>query len=40
VPIDEEQPDVALEISDEAKRMLQEKLVSSGIAGILSLVHL
>jgi hypothetical protein len=38
VRIDEEQPDVALEISNEAKRMLQEKLVSSGIAGILSLI--
>jgi hypothetical protein len=38
VPIDEEQPDVALEISNETKRMLQEKLVSSGIAGVLSLI--
>ena len=38
MPIDEEQPDVALEISNEAKRMLQEKLVSSGVAGVLSLI--
>ena len=38
MPLDEEQPDVALEISNEAKRMLQEKLVSSGIAGVLSLI--
>lgn len=38
MPIDEEQPDVALEISNEAKRMLQGKLVSSGVAGVLSLI--
>jgi len=38
VPIDEEQPDVALAISTEAKRMLQGKLMSSGVAGVLSLV--
>jgi hypothetical protein len=38
VPIDEEEPDVALAISNEAKRMLQGKLVSSGVAGVLSLV--
>ena len=38
MPIDEEQTEVALEISNEAKRMLQEKLVSSGIAGVLSLI--
>jgi hypothetical protein len=38
VTINEEQPDVALEISDEARRMLQGKLVSSGIAGALSLI--
>lgn len=38
MPIDEEQPDVELDISREAKRMLQGKIVSSGIAGVLSLV--
>lgn len=38
MPIDEEQPDVALTISNEAKRMLQGKLVSSGVAGVLSLI--
>jgi len=38
VPVDEEQPDVALEISTEAKRMLQGKIVSSGVAGALSLI--
>jgi len=38
VPIDEEQPDVALTINNEAKRMLQGKLVSSGVAGGLSLI--
>jgi hypothetical protein len=38
VAIDEEQPEVALDISREAKRMLQGKLVSSGVAGVLSLV--
>ena len=38
MPIDEEQSDVALEISNEAKRMLQGKLVSSGVAGVLSLI--
>jgi hypothetical protein len=38
VPIDEEQPEGALEIKAEAKRMLQGKLVSSGIAGVLSLI--
>jgi len=36
--IDEEQPSVALEISIEAKRTIQEKIMSSGIAGVLSLV--
>ena len=38
MPIDEEQPDVALEISAEAKRMIQGKLLSSGVAGALSLI--
>lgn len=38
MPIDEEQPNVALEIGNEAKRTIQEKIVSSGIAGVLSLV--
>lgn len=38
MPIDEEQPDVAITISNEAKRMLQEKFVSSGVAGVLSLI--
>jgi hypothetical protein len=38
VPIDEEQPDVALEITDEAKQMLQGKLVRSGVLGVLSLI--
>jgi hypothetical protein len=38
VPIDEEQPDVALTISNEAKRMIQGKLASSGVAGLLSLI--
>jgi hypothetical protein len=38
VPIDEVQPEVALEITNEAKRMLQGKLVSSGVAGVLSLI--
>jgi hypothetical protein len=38
VPIDEDQPDVALTIGSEAKRMLQEKILSSGFAGALSLI--
>lgn len=38
VPIDEEQPDVALQIGNETKRMLQDKLLSSGVAGALSLI--
>jgi hypothetical protein len=38
MPIDEERPELALDISREAKRMLQGKLVSSGVAGVLSLV--
>lgn len=38
MPIDEEQPEFALDISAEAKRTLQSKLVSSGVAGVLSLV--
>jgi hypothetical protein len=36
VPIDEEQPEVALEITNEARRT--GKLVSSGVAGVLSLI--
>jgi hypothetical protein len=36
--IEEDQPDVALDISNEAKRTIQGKIVSSGIAGVLSLV--
>ena len=36
--IDEEQPDFALEIGDEAQRTIQQQLVSSGVAGALSLV--
>ncbi|HXC42624.1 MAG TPA: hypothetical protein VNY51_03765 [Candidatus Dormibacteraeota bacterium] len=36
--IDDEQPDVALDISKEAKRTLQAKLASSGVAGVLSLI--
>ncbi|PYV68129.1 MAG: hypothetical protein DMG97_25595 [Acidobacteria bacterium] len=38
MPIDEEQPEIAIEIADEAKRSIQGKLISSGIAGALSLV--
>lgn len=38
MPIDEEQPDIALEINDEAKRMLHEKIMSAGFAGVLSLI--
>ncbi len=38
MPIDEEQPSFALEINHEAKRMLQERIVSAGIAGVLSLI--
>lgn len=38
MPIDEEQPSVALEINEEAKRMLHEKIVSAGFAGALSLI--
>jgi hypothetical protein len=38
LPLDEEQPEIALAVTDEAKRMLQGKLVSSGIAGVLSLI--
>ncbi len=38
MPIDEEQPGFALDISGEAKRTLQATIVSSGLAGILSLV--
>lgn len=38
MPIDEEQPDFALEIDDEAKKMLQDKIVSAGVAGVLSLI--
>lgn len=36
--IDEEQPEVALDISREAKQTLQGRILSSGIAGVLSLV--
>jgi hypothetical protein len=35
VPIDEEQPDFALEIRDEVQRTLQGMIVSSGLAGFL-----
>jgi hypothetical protein len=35
VPIDEEQPDFALAIKEEAQRTLQEKIVSSGLGGLL-----
>ncbi len=38
MPIDEEQPDVAFEISNEAQRMLQGKIASSGLAGLLSTI--
>jgi len=38
VPIDEEQPEFALDISGEAKRTLQARLMSSGVTGILSLI--
>ena len=38
MPTDEEQPEFALDISGEAKRTLQATIVSSGVAGILSLV--
>jgi hypothetical protein len=38
MPIDEEQPEFALEINNEAKRMLQEHVMSAGIAGVLSLI--
>jgi hypothetical protein len=38
MPIDEEQPSFVLEINHEAKRMLQERIVSAGIAGVLSLI--
>ena len=38
MPIDEEQPDFALDLSREAKRTLQGKIISSGVAGILSFI--
>jgi hypothetical protein len=38
LPIDEEQSEIALEINNEAKRMLQMKLMPSGVAGVLSLI--
>ena len=38
MPIDEEQPNFALDLNNEAKRTLREKLMSSGVAGVLSLV--
>lgn len=38
MPIDEEQPEFALEIDNEAKKMLQDKIMSAGIAGALSLI--
>jgi hypothetical protein len=38
VPIDEEQPEFALEIEEEAKKMLQVHMVKAGIAGKLSLI--
>ena len=38
MPIDEEQPSVALDINDEAKRMLHEKIMSACFAGVLSLI--
>jgi hypothetical protein len=38
MPIDDDQPEVALQISDGAKRMLQQKILSSAFAGALSLI--
>jgi hypothetical protein len=38
MPIDEEQPDAALEISKETERTIQGQLASSGVAGALSLI--
>jgi hypothetical protein len=38
VPIDDEQADFALAVTEEAKRSVQAKLVSSGVAGALSLI--
>jgi hypothetical protein len=38
MPIDEEQPSIALEIIDASKRMLQEKILSSAFAGVFSLI--
>lgn len=38
MPLDKEQPSFALEINDEAQRTIQGKLMSSGVAGLLSLV--
>ncbi len=35
MPIDEEQPDFALAIKEEAQRTLQQKIVSSGLGGLL-----
>ncbi len=35
MPIDEEKPEFALEIKEEAQRTLQEKIVSSGLGGLL-----
>ena len=38
MPIDDDQPEVALQIADASKRMLQEKILSSAFAGALSLI--
>lgn len=38
MPIDEEHPEFALDLTSEAKRTIQAKLVSSGVAGVLSLI--
>ena len=38
MPIDEEQPQFALDLTNEAKRTIQAKLMSSGVAGVLSII--
>jgi hypothetical protein len=38
MPIDEEQPDFALEITEATQRTVQSRLMTSGVAGVLSLM--
>ncbi len=38
MPIDDPQPEVALQITDASRRMLQDKILSSAFAGTLSLI--